>query len=113
MFSCVAWNEYGNCARTHASFPDEVRLDGNLEVVDGRPAPPGSTLANSEIWQGFMDLPPGPCTVQLRARDGDGEVICTATEPFNIVADTTTKVDIVLICDISFQAPVGQRDFAP
>ncbi len=93
-----------------ASFPNAVTLNGNLEVVDGRPAPPGSTLANSEIWQGFMDLPPGPCTVQLRARDDDGEVICTATEPFNITADNATKVDIILICDISFQAPVGMLD---
>ena len=99
----------------NASFPDEVTLNGNLEVQDGRtnaaaiygdPAIDGQ----AEIWQGFMDLPPGPCTIELRARDNDGEVICTAQEPFNIAADSTTKVNIVLICDISFQAPVGMLD---
>ncbi|MFW2388836.1 MAG: hypothetical protein ACN4G0_10895, partial [Polyangiales bacterium] len=85
------------------SFADEVTLNGNLEVQDGRtnaaaiygdPAIDGQ----AEIWQGFMDLPPGPCTIELRARDDDGEVICTAQEPFNIAADSTTKVNIVLIC---------------
>ncbi len=103
----------------HLSFPDEVQINGNLEVVDGRTDPQGRIPPElgtprpgdgAEIWQGFMDLPPGPCTVQLRARDGDGEVICTATEPFNITADTITKVNLVLICDISFQAPVGMLD---
>jgi hypothetical protein len=102
----------------NASFPDEVRLQGNLEVVDGR-TNPGATPPDfgpllpgdqSEIWQAFMDLPPGPCTVQLRARDNDGEVICTATESFNITADTIAKVSLILVCDVSFQAPVGMLD---
>ena len=78
-----------------ASFADEVTLNGNLEVQDGRtnalaiygdPAIDGQ----AEIWQGFMDLPPGPCIIELRARDDDGEVICTALEPFNIAADSLT-----------------------
>ncbi|MDH3726246.1 MAG: hypothetical protein OER77_01840, partial [Myxococcales bacterium] len=78
----------------------------NPLAIYGDPAIDGQ----AEIWQGFMDLPPGPCTIELRARDGDGEVICTAQEPFSIAADSTTKVNIVLICDISFQAPVGMLD---
>jgi hypothetical protein len=103
----------------NASFPDEVTINGNLEVVDGRTDPQGPIPPEfgtprpgdgAEVWQGFMDLPPGPCTVQLRARDGDGEVICTATEPFTITADTTAKVNLVLYCDVSFQAPVGMLD---
>ncbi|KPK15132.1 MAG: hypothetical protein AMJ62_10315, partial [Myxococcales bacterium SG8_38] len=102
-----------------ASFPDEVRVEGNLEVVDGRTDPQGTIPPEfgtprpgdgAEVYQGFMDLPPGPCTVQLRARDNDGEVICTATEPFTITADTTTRVNLVLVCDVSFQAPVGMLD---
>ncbi|MBW2547785.1 MAG: hypothetical protein JRE82_11260, partial [Deltaproteobacteria bacterium] len=102
-----------------ASFADEVRIDGNLEVVDGRTDPQGPIPPEfgtprpgdgAEIWQGFMDLPPGPCNIQLRARDNDGEVICTTDEGFLITADTTTKVNLVLICDISFQAPVGSLD---
>jgi len=103
----------------NASFPNAVRIDGNLEVADGRTRPQGPIPPEfgtprpgdgAEIWQGFMDLPPGPCTVELRARDADGEVICTAQEPFTITADTVTKVNLVLICDLSFQAPVGSLD---
>ncbi|MDH3622608.1 MAG: hypothetical protein OEQ49_01950 [Myxococcales bacterium] len=102
-----------------ASFPDEVQINGNLEVQDGRtdpqgPIPPefGSPRPGdgAEIWQAFMDLPPGDCTVQLRARDNDGEVICTAQEDVTIAADTTVKVNLVLICQVSYQAPVGMLD---
>ena len=103
----------------NASFPDEVRLEGNLEVVDGQTSPQGPIPPEfgtprpgdgAEVWQAFMDLPPGPCTIQLRARDNDGEVICTATEPFDITADTLAKVNLVLVCDVSYQAPVGMLD---
>jgi len=91
------------------SFDDAVTLNGNLEVVDGRTS--GTPPVPTEIWQGFMDLPPGDCTVQLRARDADGEVICSSPiSPFAIAADTTTKVNLVLVCDLSFQAPVGMLD---
>jgi hypothetical protein len=134
------------------SFADQVRVDGNLEVVDGRTSfgagaacnggsnngatcdqangdddcPGGTcdTIADfgsspgnqglpgnrSEVWQGFWDLPPGPCSLQLRVRDNDGEVICTATEPFFITADATVKVNVLMMCNTSFQAPVGHLD---
>ena len=117
-----------NCSGTPSTFLDNdtplpndgaVQINGNLEVVDGRTDPQGAIPPEfgtarpgdgAEIWQGFMDLPVGPCTIQLRARDNDGEVICTATESFDIVADTTSKVNLVLVCDVSFQAPVGMLD---
>ena len=101
------------------SFDDEVTLNGNLEVTDGQTSPtdgippefgtprPGD---RAEIWQGFMDLPPGLCTIELRARDDDGEVICTAREGFTITANAIAKVNLVLVCDASFQAPVGTLD---
>jgi hypothetical protein len=87
-------------------------VDGRTSPTDGIPPEFGTARPDdrSEIWQGFMDLPVGPCTIQLRARDNDGEVICTATEAFDIVADTTSKVNLVMICDTSFQAPVGSLD---
>lgn len=90
------------------SFADEVLISGDLEVVDGRTS--GSPPVPTEVWQGFMDLPPGPCVIQLAAVDNDGERICVVDHSFTVTADTTTKVDLVLLCDISFQAPVGSLD---
>jgi len=91
-----------------ASFPDEVTINGNLEVVEPGQGP--NFPADAEIRQGYMDLPPGPCTAELRARDNDDEVICTAQEPFNVQADQNTVVELVLICGLSFQADVGTAD---
>jgi len=73
---------------------EEVTINGNLEVVDD---PDGSGMG---VWNSFFDLPPGPCTMQLRARDPDGEVICTASDGFIIAPSQTTKVQIVLLCSI-------------
>ncbi len=89
-----------------ATFADAVTLNGNLEVDDNR---------DPEVWQGFMDIPPGECRVQLRAKDGDGEVVCSgdnlAAIDRTVVADAIAlKVNIILVCDVSFQAPVGGLD---
>jgi hypothetical protein len=120
----------------NATFPDAVRVDGNLEVVEracvGGDTPGARCTLNSDcqgtsptpdgtcelpagrdfdVWQGFMDLPPGDCTVQLRARNNENEVICTDDSgTITITADQTTKVNMVLICQVSFQAPVGMLD---
>jgi hypothetical protein len=99
-----------------ASFDDDVTISGVLEVLDTPSAGVttqdfGPDLTDVYVWQGFMDLPPtAGCTVQLRARDGDNEVICTSTETFDIAADSTTKVNVLMYCGISFQAPVGMLD---
>ena len=88
------------------SFDDAVTVQGDLEVVDGRTTGGVPT----DIWQAFMDLPPGPCIVQLAGHDSDGERICVANAPFIVAADDSTKVNMVLVCDVSFQAPVGMAD---
>jgi endonuclease/exonuclease/phosphatase family metal-dependent hydrolase len=99
-----------------ATLDDDVTISGVLEVLDTGSAGVttqdfGPDLTEAYVWQGFMDLPPtAGCTVQLRARDADGEVICTATETFDIAADNTTKVNVLMYCGISFQAPVGMLD---
>jgi hypothetical protein len=88
--------------------------DGSCETVADFGASPGNQpLPNnqSEIWQGYEDLPPGPCNMQIRARDNDGEVICTTDEGFFVTADVTVKVNLILYCQTSFQAPVGSADF--
>jgi hypothetical protein len=72
----------------------EVTIDGNLEVVED------PDRGGIGVWQSFVDLPTGPCTMQLRARDLDGEVICLASDGFVIAPSQTTKVQIVLLCSI-------------
>ena len=93
-----------------------VQINGSLEVLDAASSGVttqdfGPDLTEVYVWQGFMDIPANhSCTVQLRARDGDGEVICTSTEGFTVGADATVKVNVLMICDISYQAPVGMLD---
>jgi len=98
------------------TLDQDVSFSGALEVLDTASGGVdtqdfGPDLTEVYVWQGFMDIPADhACTVQLRARDDDGEVICTATEGFNVGADATVKVNVLMICDISYQAPVGMVD---
>ena len=114
--SCADGIDNGPFLDNGASFDDDVTISGALEVLDTASSGVtnqdfGPDLDEVYVWQGFMDLPPTwGCTVQLRARDANGEVICTATESFGIAADTTTKVNVLMYCGLSFQAPVGMLD---
>lgn len=87
-----------------AGFPDEVRLDPQIEYVDGGLLSL-SIPADGEELHGFLDLPPGPCSIELRGRDEGGEVRCIAEETFSVVAGSTTEVEIVLDCELRFSPP--------
>ncbi|MFW2386891.1 MAG: hypothetical protein ACN4G0_01035 [Polyangiales bacterium] len=71
-----------------------VVLNGALEVVEV------AMSVDKAVRHTFVDLPVGPCSLQLRARDQDSEVICTGTEGFVIGPDQTTNLPIVLLCGI-------------
>ena len=98
------------------ALDQDVQINGVLEVLDTASSGVttqdfGPDLTEVYVWQGYMDIPADhACTVQLRARDAGGEVICTATEPFTVGADATVKVNVLMMCDISYQAPVGMLD---
>jgi len=88
-----------NCIHHDGSpMPDEVRLEGNLEPLDARAAKTGMLDRERETWVGFLDLPPGSCSMQLRGRDEDGEVICTAELPFSVPANTVAQLSVLLEC---------------
>ncbi len=54
------------------------------------------------VWTTLpLDLPPGPCSVVLRMRDAEREVICTAYEDFVVATDEPTEVDVVMGCELS------------
>lgn len=79
--------------------PGEVKLDGELAPARNRDVKTGMLdLPRSGTWTGFIDLPPGSCWMQVRGRDDDGEVICTAQVPFSVVAGTATQVVVPLSC---------------
>ena len=90
------------------SFPDESVFTGVLEVDSTQTV--GNPPMPVDVWQGFAGLPPGPCVIQLRSLDNDGERICVSDHAFIVLAEVTVTVDLVLLCDISFQAASGTVD---
>lgn len=70
------------------SCAEGLTLSGNLANV-------------GDDWEASFTLPAGDCTLQVFARDQDGEVVCTATATFEILPDTVTPVPLVLICNVS------------
>ena len=114
-----------------AGFDDRVVISGVLEVFDtpqpgrdgratsGDPWTWGKDLGAIYVAQGFMDLPVTQrCSAQLRARTAptsdnpQGEVVCTDTVTFEVEADQISTVNVLMVCGLSFQAPVAQLDLA-
>lgn len=83
------------------SDPSGERLQGSLTPVDE----PEASDQGSSIWSGFLDLPPDRCLVQLRGTDEDGEVLCTASEPFNVLGPPT-MVNTILSCNLNPAPPL-------
>jgi len=101
------------------TFDPDITINGVLEVLDVASSGVtiqdfGPDLAEVFVWQGYTDIPKDAiCSVQLRARDGDGEVICSATEDFDtntVAVGGTVKVNVLMYCGVSFQAPVAELD---
>lgn len=73
-------------------------LSGELNVVEDRVPP---------VWATIMDVPVGDCTITLVASDSEGVALCTGSRDVTVVADTTTKVDMVLLCMIDGEDLLG------
>ena len=80
-------------------------LSGQFNVNDEQDPP---------IWAAIMDVPvPAPfelCTMQMFAYDDAGDLLCTGEQAFEIVANETVKVDVVLLCDVDGVDPLGNID---
>ena len=88
-----------NCVSDeNSAAPDGVRVDGELEPANNRTVKIGMLDVQTATWTGFVDLPPGSCSLQLRARESDGEVICTANLQFSVVANTPAHLIVPLEC---------------
>ncbi len=76
-------------------------LQGNLNVIDDRTPP---------VWATIMDLPVGVCTVTLVAKDDTGATLCTGSRDVTVEENTTVKVDLVLVCLVDGNDPIGSLD---
>ncbi|MGB5809401.1 MAG: hypothetical protein WBG86_02650, partial [Polyangiales bacterium] len=77
-----------------AADDDEVRREGSFEVLDNNALTQGAP----EVFSGFVDLPPGPCSIQVRGRDNDGEVLCVTEEQFAVLESSPTQLRLLLSC---------------
>ena len=61
-------------------------LLGDIEPV----GPSTVNDAQGFVWSTSLNAPPGPCQIEIRMRDAEGEVICTNYEEFTVAADAPT-----------------------
>ncbi|MDH3656295.1 MAG: hypothetical protein OEN21_18705 [Myxococcales bacterium] len=74
---------------------DSFTAQGTLEPVDGFLL---VTDGPAAIWNGMVEFEPGPCAIQLRARDTDGEVVCTYTETITFDFQLPSEAYFNMIC---------------
>ena len=79
-----------------SSPSDVITTEGTLEQNEEFNLWPGGP---TRVWEGFVEFPPGPCIVQLRLRDGAGEVLCsTYTEPLMIDPQPSSEAYFNMVC---------------
>ncbi len=77
-------------------------LTGILAVDDTKTPPVWSLIADVPVGTGY--------TVVLNAKNDAGEVICTGSAVFDIVEGQTTKLNLVLLCDVTPDFPTGDLE---
>lgn len=82
-------------------YDDSVDISGAFQIVGDDPS--------ASVWQTVEDLPPGDCTASLSVFR-NGQVVCTGSQPFTVLADATTQLDITLLCELSIGLPDGSSD---
>ena len=82
---------------------DGTSAPGETEVIEGTfeqadPVTLGVGGGPTAVWKGRVELPPGPCMIQLRLRDSEGEVICTGIQELTIEPETPNEAYVDLVC---------------
>ena len=77
------------CANSANPLPggDPLRFKGSLRLAGMGSDPETPTW----VWREVAAFPAGECAVQLRGRNGDGEVIWSLTEPLVVAHDIPTE----------------------
>jgi hypothetical protein len=95
--------EYSLVCKNATDWRDVDPATGSpLLLGDIEPVGP-STVNDAQgfVWSASVNSPPGPCQIQIRMRDAEGEIICTNCEEFTVAADAPTEVDIFMGCELS------------
>ncbi len=79
----------------NASADDPLGAEGSLEQVDRALL---ELDGPTTVWKGIVEFEPGHCTIQLRARDADGEVVCTYSESLTFGAELPSEAYFDMIC---------------
>ena len=74
---------------------DSFTVEGTLEQVDRAVLELDGPTA---VWKGIVEFEPGPCAIQLRARDADGEVACTYAETLTFDSELPSEAYFNMIC---------------
>lgn len=99
-FAEFAWSlEYqvgcGVEIERNSSSGDFITAEGTLEQAEEFDVGPGGPTA---VWKGFVEFTPGPCAVQLRLRDADGEVLCTYYEALTNEPESQPEMYFNMVC---------------
>jgi len=112
---CEIDGEFGQCAAGVCDLTNPPTGDADLTVdvtgievnavtyVLSCPALPGLSGSFSRFedrWRAELSLPAGTCDLEVVARDGAGEVLCSGAQPLEILPDTTTVLQLVLVCSV-------------
>lgn len=94
-----------------SSSDDFITVEGTLEQVEEFDLGPGGATA---VWKGFVQFTPGPCAVQLRLRDADGEVLCTYTEALTNEPESQAEMYFNMVCYATCQTiPLPGSETSP
>ena len=77
------------------SSDDAFTVEGTLEHTNGFELELDGPVA---AWKGTVEFEPGPCAVQLLARDADGEVVCSYLETMTFDSPLPHEAYFNMIC---------------
>jgi len=78
-----------------SSSEDTHIVEGILDQIDGFELQLDGPTA---VWNGSVAFEPGPCIIQLLARDADGEVVCSYQEPMMFDSPLPSEAYFNMIC---------------
>lgn len=80
----------------------EEPIEGNTVTFEGTLGRTGAFDGGSKgitrVFEGVIEIEPGPCVIRLLARDDDGEAVCTIEEPLTIEPRVPSELYFEMPC---------------